>query len=77
MNACAFSPDAMHRAALAIAAANVDSCDAAARALTELQRLVARTAMYEPFGTVGRAWADLTRDTIAVQLSGARWLLDL
>jgi hypothetical protein len=77
MSACVASRDAVDGTVWAIARANVDTCDAAARALTELQWLAARSAGYEPFGALVRAWADLTRDTIAVQLSTVRWLLDL
>jgi hypothetical protein len=42
----------------------------------ELQRALARAAGFEPAGTILNATADLTRDIAAVQLSGARWLLD-
>ena len=51
--------------------------EAAARAAIELQRLVARSAISAPFGAAARAWTDLERDTVAVQLSTTRWLLDL
>jgi hypothetical protein len=42
----------------------------------ELQRALARTAGFEPARSILDATADLTRDIAAVQLSGARWLLD-
>jgi hypothetical protein len=69
--------DAAARAARALTAAQLDTYEAAARALWGVQWLLARSALYEPLGMVVRAWADMTRDTIAVQLSMARWLLEL
>jgi hypothetical protein len=33
--------------------------------------------MYGPSGALVRAWADLSRDAIAAEVSTARWLLDL
>jgi len=42
----------------------------------DLQRALARTLPLEPARTILNATADLTRDIGAVQLSGARWLLD-
>jgi hypothetical protein len=77
MRWCAFDLGATHEAARALAAGSVDTYEAAASAAVELQWLLARSAMYEPFGALLRAWADLCRDTIAVQLSRTRWLLDL
>jgi hypothetical protein len=65
------------RAAKAVAAASLNTYEAAARAHTELQWLLARHAIQEPIGALLRAWADVTRDVIAVQMSTARWLLDL
>lgn len=68
---------ATHRSAHALTAANLNVYEAASRAVTELQWLVARTAVDEPISSLTRAWADLTRDATAVQLSTARWMLDL
>jgi len=42
----------------------------------DLQRALARTLPLEPARTILNTTADLTRDIGAVQLSGARWLLD-
>ena len=44
------------------------SCDA--------QRLLARALPFEPARALLNTTAALTRDIAAVQLSGARWLLD-
>ena len=72
-----FDPGAVNQTAKAAAAATVDTYEAAASAAIELQWLVARSAISAPCGAALRAWADLCRDTIAVQLSTMRWLLDL
>jgi hypothetical protein len=42
----------------------------------ELQRALARFLGFEPARSILDTTADLTRDIAAVQLSGARWLLD-
>jgi hypothetical protein len=42
----------------------------------DLQRTLARALGFEPARSILNATADLTRDVAAVQLSGARWLLD-
>ena len=42
----------------------------------DLQRAVARSLPFEPARSILNTTADLTRDIAAVQLSGARWLLD-
>jgi len=42
----------------------------------ELQRALARALGFEPARSILNTTADLTRDIAAVQLSGARWLLD-
>jgi len=42
----------------------------------DLQRTLARAMPFEPARSILNATADLTRDIAAVQLSGARWLLD-
>ena len=46
------------------------------RRTCELQRTLARAAAFEPARAILNTTADLTRDIAAVQLSGARWLLD-
>jgi hypothetical protein len=42
----------------------------------DLQRTLARALPFEPARSLLNTTADLTRDIAAVQLSGARWLLD-
>jgi hypothetical protein len=42
----------------------------------DLQRTLARGVPFEPVRSILNTTADLTRDIAAVQLSGARWLLD-
>ena len=42
----------------------------------DLQRALARALPFEPARVLLSTTADLTRDLAAVQLSGARWLLD-
>jgi hypothetical protein len=42
----------------------------------ELQRTLARGVPFDPVRSLLNTTADLTRDIAAVQLSGARWLLD-
>ena len=42
----------------------------------DLQRTLARALAFEPAHSILNTTADLTRDIAAVQLSGARWLLD-
>ena len=42
----------------------------------DLQRALARAVPFEPARSLFHTTADLTRDVGAVQISGARWLLD-
>jgi len=42
----------------------------------DLQRTLARGVPFEPVRSILNTTADVTRDIAAVQLSGARWLLD-
>ena len=42
----------------------------------DLQRALARAVPFEPARSLLDTTADLTRDVAAVQISGARWLLD-
>ena len=73
-----FDPEAVEQTAKAATAATVDTYEAATCAALELQWLAARSGMYGPGGGVlVRAWADLSRDTIAAEVSMARWLLGL
>jgi hypothetical protein len=46
------------------------------RRACDLQRALARAVPYEPARSILNTTADLTRDIAAVQLSGARWLMD-
>ena len=46
------------------------------RRCCDLQRALARAAGFEPARSILNTTADLTSDVAAVQLSGARWLLD-
>jgi hypothetical protein len=69
--------DAAAQVARAIAATHIDVYEAAVRTVTELQWLIGRVAILEPLSGLMRAWADATRDATAVQLSTARWILDL
>jgi hypothetical protein len=63
--------------ARAIAVATLDGYEAAIRALCELEWALARVAGWEPLTSFAEACASLTRDAAAVQLSTARWCLDL
>jgi hypothetical protein len=42
----------------------------------DLQRALARSLPFAPAQSILDTTADLTRDIAAIQLSGARWLLD-
>jgi hypothetical protein len=46
------------------------------RKTCDLQRTLAHTLPFEPARSLLNTTADLTRDVGAVQVSGARWLLD-
>jgi hypothetical protein len=46
------------------------------RRTCDVERTLARAVPYEPARSILNTTADLTRDIAAVQLSGARWLLD-
>jgi hypothetical protein len=69
--------DTRAQTARAAAASSIDTYEAAVRAVTELEWSLARSGLCEPISSLTRAWADLTRDATAVQLSTARWILDL
>jgi hypothetical protein len=55
----------------------IDAYEAAIRATAEAQLGVARTIDVQPVRAVAALWADFTRDVGAVQVSGARWVLDV
>jgi hypothetical protein len=69
--------EAAHPAIQAVAAATLDTYEAAIRAISDLERIVARTTPFEPVSALAGSLADLTRDVAAVQLSALRWILDL
>ena len=69
--------DAVPQTARAIVSATLDSYEAAARALTELEWDLGRRAAYKPLAFLATASAETTRDLAAVQLSAIRWCLDL
>jgi hypothetical protein len=56
--------------------AAVNAYEDAIRRSCDLQRALARSVPFEQTRLLLNATADLTRDIGAVQLSGARWLLD-
>ena len=56
--------------------AAVNGYDDLIRRSCDLQRTLARGLPFEPARWLLNTTADLTRDIAAVQLSGARWLLD-
>ena len=72
-----WSPIAAREAMRALTAAHLEAYEAGARAVTDLQLLVGRSGGCEPIGSLARGWANVTRDATAVQLSSARWMLDL
>jgi hypothetical protein len=59
-----------------IVEAALDAYESATRRVSDLQRALAREVGFEPARSILETTADLTRDIVAVQLSGARWLLD-
>ncbi len=60
-----------------IMGASLDAYEAAARTVSEIEWMLARHALLEPLSSFAAICADTTRDIAAVQLSTARWLLDL
>ena len=72
-----WSPIAARQTMRALTAAHLEAFEAGARAVTELQLLVGRSVGCQPIGSLARGWANVTRDATAVQLSSARWILDL
>jgi hypothetical protein len=59
-----------------IVEATLDAYESAAKRVSDLQRALAGVVGFEPARSILETTADLTRDIVAVQLSGARWLLD-
>lgn len=60
-----------------IMGASLDAYEAAARTVSEIEWTLARHALLEPLSSFAATCADTTRDVAAIQLSTARWLLDL
>jgi hypothetical protein len=58
-------------------AAAIDAYEAATRATAEAQLAFARALELQPARALVVLWADLTRDAGAIQISTARWLLDV
>jgi hypothetical protein len=56
--------------------AGVNAYEDMIRRSCDLQRTLARALPFEPARVALNTAADLTRDIGAVQVSGARWLLD-
>ena len=59
------------------AGASVDACEANVRTLTVLEQSLARTLRLEPAQCMAATYADLTGEVGAMQISRARWLLDV
>jgi hypothetical protein len=58
-------------------AAAIDAYETATRAAADAQLALARALELQPARAVVVLWADLTRDVGAVQVSTARWMLDV
>ena len=58
-------------------AAVIDAYEAAIRATADAQMGVACVVGVQPARSIAALWADYTRDVGAVQVSGARWVLDV
>jgi hypothetical protein len=59
------------------AAACIDAYEAAIRSAAEAQVTVAHVVQVQPARSIVALCADLTRDLGAVQVSAARWILDV
>lgn len=55
----------------------IDAYEAAIRATADAQLGAARVVDVQPLRSVAALCADFTRDVGAVQVSGARWVLDV
>jgi hypothetical protein len=69
-------PTSVPEAARMLLAAQVDATEALARARSEFAWRLSG-ALPDPARWFTRSYGDLVRDIAAVQLSSARWLLDL
>ena len=58
-------------------ASAIDAYEAAIRATADAQLGAARVIDVQPLRSVAALCADFTRDVGAVQVSGARWVLDV
>ena len=59
------------------AAAYIDAYEAAIRSAAEAHATAARAAHLPPARSIAALFANLTRDVGAVQVSTARWILDV
>jgi hypothetical protein len=55
----------------------IDAYEAAIRVTADAQMGVADVVDVQPARSIAALWADFTRDVGAVQVSGARWILDV
>ena len=55
----------------------IDAYEAAITATAEAQLGVAGVVDLQPVRSIAALWADFTRDVGAVQVSSARWVLDV
>jgi hypothetical protein len=58
-------------------AACIEAYEAAIRSAADAQLAVAQAAHLQPARSIAALTADLTRDVGAVQVSAARWILDV
>ena len=59
------------------AAACIDAYEAAIRSAADAQVAAAQAVQVQPARSIAALTADLTRDVGAVQVSAARWILDV
>ena len=59
------------------AAACIDAYEAAIRSAADAQMAAAQAVQLQPARSIAALTADLTRDVGAVQVSAARWILDV
>jgi hypothetical protein len=59
------------------AAACIDAYEAAIRSAADAQVAAAQAVQLQPARSIAALTADLTRDVGAVQVSAARWILDV
>jgi hypothetical protein len=58
-------------------AACIEAYEAAIHSAAQAQVIVAHAVQVQPARSIVALWADLTRDLGAVQVSAARWILDV